>query len=75
MSVSRWAYTPVVCDDEFCPGDCDHCGRPKYIATGLALKAGVCPRCKVNLIELRSDRRKKDLHCPACNFDFEVFMK
>lgn len=25
MSVSKWAYTPEVCDGEYCVGDCDKC--------------------------------------------------
>ena len=29
MSVSKWAYTPEVCDGEGCPGDCDLCDKPK----------------------------------------------
>lgn len=27
MSVSKWAYKPEKCDGDFCPGDCDHCGK------------------------------------------------
>ena len=27
MSVSRWAYEPIMCDDEFCCGDCDLCNH------------------------------------------------
>lgn len=29
MSVSKWAYTPEVCDGGGCPGDCDLCDKPK----------------------------------------------
>ena len=25
MSVSKWAYTPGVCDGKYCVGDCDFC--------------------------------------------------
>ena len=25
MSVSKWAYTPEVCDGKYCVGDCDKC--------------------------------------------------
>lgn len=25
MSVSKWDYSPEICDGEPCPGDCDHC--------------------------------------------------
>lgn len=25
MSVSKWAYSPELCDNEICPGDCDLC--------------------------------------------------
>ena len=28
MSVSKWAYTPEVCDGEICVGDCDLCDIP-----------------------------------------------
>ena len=27
MSVSKWAYSPDKCDGDFCPGDCDECGK------------------------------------------------
>jgi len=27
MSVSKWAYKPEKCDGDFCPGDCDICGK------------------------------------------------
>lgn len=27
MSVSKWAYDPDKCDGNFCPGDCDCCGK------------------------------------------------
>jgi hypothetical protein len=27
MSVSKWAYIPEKCDGDFCPGDCDYCGK------------------------------------------------
>lgn len=27
MSCSKWAYTPEKCDGDYCPGDCDHCGK------------------------------------------------
>ena len=29
MSVSKWAYDPDTCDDDFCPGDCDYCDSSK----------------------------------------------
>ena len=29
MSVSKWAYTPEMCDGGGCPGDCDLCDKPK----------------------------------------------
>lgn len=29
MSVSKWAYTPKVCDGGGCPGDCDLCNKPR----------------------------------------------
>lgn len=45
MSVSLWAYTPILCDNESCPGDCDRCSQPKSIARGLSLEVGVCPYC------------------------------
>ena len=25
MSISKWAYTPEVCDGKYCVGDCDRC--------------------------------------------------
>ena len=28
MSVSKWAYTPEMCDGEICVGDCDLCDKP-----------------------------------------------
>lgn len=31
MSVSKWAYTPEVCDGGGCPGDCDLCDKPKVM--------------------------------------------
>ena len=27
MSVSLWAYAPEKCDGDFCPQDCDNCGK------------------------------------------------
>ena len=27
MSVSKWAYTPEMCDGEYCVGDCDLCSK------------------------------------------------
>ena len=27
MSVSKWAYTPEVCDGDICVGDCDLCSK------------------------------------------------
>ena len=30
MSVSKWAYEPAKCDNEYCPGDCDFCPKAKY---------------------------------------------
>ena len=27
MSCSKWAYLPERCDGDFCPGDCDCCGK------------------------------------------------
>lgn len=27
MSVSKWAYSDIICDGEACVGDCDHCGN------------------------------------------------
>lgn len=27
MSCSKWAYDPEKCDGDFCPGDCDICGK------------------------------------------------
>lgn len=30
MSVSKWAYEPTKCDNEYCPGDCDFCPKAKY---------------------------------------------
>ena len=29
MSVSKWAYTPEVCDGDICVGDYDLCDKPK----------------------------------------------
>ena len=29
MSVSKWAYTPEMCDGDICVGDCDLCDKPK----------------------------------------------
>ena len=25
MSVSKWAYSDIICDGEACVGECDHC--------------------------------------------------
>lgn len=27
MSVSKWAYTPEVCDGDICVGECDQCSK------------------------------------------------
>lgn len=27
MNVSKWAYGPDKCDGDYCPGDCDECGK------------------------------------------------
>lgn len=27
MSVSLWDYSPEKCDGDYCPGDCDLCGK------------------------------------------------
>lgn len=27
MSVSKWAYSPLMCDGIVCAGDCDYCGN------------------------------------------------
>ena len=27
MSVSKWSYEPAKCDGDYCPGDCDLCGK------------------------------------------------
>lgn len=32
MSVSKWAYSPEICDGNFCPGECDECPRGKQMA-------------------------------------------
>lgn len=26
MSVNKWRYT-IECDNDYCPGDCDYCGK------------------------------------------------
>jgi hypothetical protein len=31
MSVSKWAYSPEKCDGDFCPGDCDKCGKAEEV--------------------------------------------
>ena len=27
MSVSKWAYSAIICDGIACPGDCDYCSN------------------------------------------------
>ena len=27
VSVSKWAYSPLMCDGIVCAGDCDYCGN------------------------------------------------
>lgn len=27
MSCSKWAYEPDVCDNGYCPGECDLCSK------------------------------------------------
>lgn len=27
MSVDKWAYNPIKCDGDYCPGDCDRCQK------------------------------------------------
>ena len=34
MSVSKWAYSPEKCDGDYCPGDCDNCGKAEEEETG-----------------------------------------
>ena len=29
MSVDKWAYDQKLCDDHYCPGDCDYCDIPR----------------------------------------------
>ena len=38
MSVSKWAYTPEVCDGKYCVGDCDKCGIVATIAELMSCK-------------------------------------
>lgn len=33
MSCSKWAYIPAKCDGDFCPGDCDYCGKATELLT------------------------------------------
>ena len=42
MSCSKWAYTPEVCDGEYCVGDCDHC---RIVATIDELMGDECEKC------------------------------
>ena len=32
MSCSKWFYKPELCDNQFCPGDCDLCDFPDRYA-------------------------------------------
>ncbi len=34
MSCSKWAYDPMRCDSDVCPGDCDYCNKTwAFLAT------------------------------------------
>lgn len=33
MSVSKWAYSPEVCDGDYCPGECDLCPKAEEAAS------------------------------------------
>lgn len=78
MSVSLWAYTPIKCDDEFCVGDCDLCdrsldhkGRQARKRT-LAVSVGICPFCKRNLSDIRTDGKTKWRYCFGCFCNFHL---
>lgn len=79
MSVSLWAYTPIICDDEFCVGDCDLCrfAAADHMDRGkrkkeLAVSVGICPYCMKNLSDIRTDGEKKWRYCFSCFSNFDV---
>ena len=37
MSVSKWAYDPIKCDGDFCPGDCDICEKKDQKMVAITL--------------------------------------
>ena len=51
MSVDLWAYIPTKCDGDFCPGDCDRCGKSMLCPPGInedsicAADAEMCEVC------------------------------
>ena len=30
MSVSKWAYEPLMCEGDYCVGDCDFCSKAEW---------------------------------------------
>lgn len=73
MSVSKWAYKPEKCDGDFCPGDCDHCGK----ADEAEVEIFRCPfvdQCRVPESSLYyDDEVTETLQAPACKMPFLVF--
>ena len=48
MSVSKWAYESWKCDGDFCPGDCDFCGKAYESYCEECVNEGVfCEDCEV----------------------------
>ena len=73
MSIPKYAYTPEFCNGVPCPGNCDHCGMRDMQAYTLALNAGLCPRCKKPLSEVReSDNHEKRRYCFSCFANYPV---
>lgn len=66
MSVSKWAYSPELCDGERCPGDCDLCSKMEgNNMTEEELKSEI-NRLKTEIAKLREKKKAEKREQPAC---------
>ena len=65
MSASKWAYSPLMCDDEACPGDCDHCSNRDKASSYNTLQTDF-EDCRNELCKRCGDYKKVHLGFGEC---------